>query len=330
MKAIVYYEFGSSDVLRLEDIDKPVAGENQVLVKVRAAALNPADRHLMKGMSSLARMLFKVPKPSIAAPGRPGRDVAGEVEAVGRSVTQFKPGDEVFGCALGAFAEYVCGSESKLVTKPANVTFEDAASAPVAAFTALQGLRDKGHIRAGQKVLVNGASGGVGTYAVQIAKSYGAEVTAVCSTKNLDLVRSIGADHVIDYTKEDFTKGGARYDLVFDCVWTKSLSASRRILNPGAVYVIVGGPVTGMVRFFSRLAQAVVLSKFAREKIVVFMAKSNQEDLAVIRDLMESGKVKAVIDRRYPLCDVPDAVRYLDEGHARGKIIIAIDDGNAG
>jgi NADPH:quinone reductase-like Zn-dependent oxidoreductase len=247
------------------------------------------------------------------------------VEAVGANVTRFKSGDEVFGVCPGGLAEYACGSESKIVMKPENVTFEEAASSPVAAFTALQGLRDHGHIQSGQKVLINGASGGVGTYAVQIAKSFGAEVTAVCRTKNVDLVRSIGADHVIDYTQQDFAETGQRYDLVFDCYWDHSLAASRRALQPNGIYVIVGGPVAkGKMGFMGRVLKARLLSAFSKQKFVMFIAKSDQKDLEITRELMQSGKLKPVIDRRYPLSEVPEAMRYLEEGHARGKIIIDI------
>lgn len=323
MKAIVYYESGSPDVLQLAEIEKPVPGDNQVLIKVRAAALNPLDRHLLKKSPALFRLAFRLPQPSEANPGRPGRDVAGEVEAIGKDMTEFKPGDEVFGVALGACAEYACGS--KVVLKPANVSFEEAASTPVAVFTAFQGLRDHGQIQPGSKVLINGAAGGVGTFAVQIAKSYGAEVTGVCSTGNVEMVRSIGADHVIDYTQEDFAESGQRYDLVLDCVWTHSIAASRRALEPNGRYVIVGGPVSGgMGGFVARALAAKVRSAFGSQKFVLFMAKSNKEDLALIGELMANGKVKPVIDRRYSLSEVPDAVRYLELGHARGKVIINV------
>ncbi|MBS1717557.1 MAG: NAD(P)-dependent alcohol dehydrogenase [Armatimonadetes bacterium] len=325
MKAIVHYEYGSPDVLRYEEIEKPTPGPDQVLIKVRAAALNPVDVHLMKKMPFLARKLMKLPEPGVAQPGKIGRDVAGTVEAVGANVTEFKPGDEVFGSSPGACAEYACACASELVHKPANVSFEEAAAVPVAAYTALQGLR-RGLIQSGQKVLINGASGGVGTFAVQIAKSFGAEVTGVCSTRNLELIRSIGADHVIDYTQEDFTETDNRYDLVFDCVWNHSWSACRRIVKPEGSYVIVGGPVTGpMVGFLSRLMGVTILSKFVSQNFVTFfMAKSCKEDLEVMRELMESGKVKPVIDQRFPLSDTAAAMRYLLEGHARGKVVINV------
>jgi NADPH:quinone reductase-like Zn-dependent oxidoreductase len=325
MKAIVYYEYGSAEVLRLVEIEKPTPKDNEILVKVRAAALNPADRHLMKGSSPIIRKLFKLPTVTATEPGRTGRDVAGEVEAVGKDVIEFKPGDAVFGSTVGACSEYVCGNESRFVSKPDNVSFEEAASAPVAAFTALQGLRDKGHIQAGYKVLINGASGGVGTYAVQIAKSFGAEVTGVCSTRNVELVRSIGADHVIDYAQEDFTNSGCLYDLVFDCVWTHSLSQCKRILKAQGVYVIAGGPVSkGAMRFLARVAKVSLASRFSRQKFMLFMAKASKEDLTITRELLENRKLKPIIDRCYSLAETPAAMRYLDEGHARGKIVITV------
>jgi NADPH:quinone reductase-like Zn-dependent oxidoreductase len=251
--------------------------------------------------------------------------VAGQVEAVGRNVAQFKPGDEVFGSCRGAFAEYVCASESKLAMKPDNVTFEQAASVPVAAFTALQGLRDKGHIQPGQKVLINGAAGGVGTFALQIAKWFGAEVTGVCSTRNVDLVRSIGADRVIDYTQADFTKSGQHYDLIFDTYMNHSLSACRRVLNPKGRYVLVGGPPRRwMIGILAPVIKALVLSPFVSQKFVTFIARSSKEDLIIMHDLMKAGKVKPVIDKRYSLSEVPEAIRYLEERHARGKVVITL------
>ncbi len=326
MKAIVYSNYGSPDVLKCEEIEKPTAGDDEVLIKVRAASVNPLDWRLMKGKPYSLRMLFGLRKPRIA---RPGRDVAGQVEAVGRNATQFKPGDEVFGMCKGAFAEYACTSESALVTKPDNVTFEQAASAPVAAFTALQAFRDKGQIQPGQKVLINGAAGGVGTFAVQIAKWFGADVTGVCSTRNVDMVRSIGADRVIDYTQEDFTKSGQRYDLFFDCVGNHSLSACRRLLNPKGIYIIVGGPDSRwMIGLLARPIKALVLSRFVSQKFIMFIARSSKEDLTIMRDLMATGKVTPVIDRRYRLSEVPEAIRYLEEGHARGKVVITLESNN--
>ncbi|MBZ5510775.1 MAG: NAD(P)-dependent alcohol dehydrogenase [Acidobacteriia bacterium] len=325
MKAIVYYNYGSPDVLKCEEIEKPTAGDDEVLIKVRAASVNPLDWHLMRGTPYIGRLMIGLRKPKIT---RPGVDVAGQVEAVGRNVTQFKPGDEVFGSCRGAFAEYACTSESKLAMKPDNVTFEQAASVPVAAFTALQGLRHKGRIQPGQKVLINGAAGGVGTLAVQIAKSFGADVTGVCSTRNVDMVRSIGADWVIDYTQEDFTKSGQHYDLIFDLVANHSLLACRRVLNPKGIYIAAGVLGVSMIGLLARLITAPVLSLFVSQKFVVLMARSSKEDLTIMRELMEAGKVTPVIDRRYRLSEVPEAIRYLAEGHARGKVVITLEYNN--
>jgi NADPH:quinone reductase-like Zn-dependent oxidoreductase len=262
---------------------------------------------------------------------RPGVDVAGRVEAAGPKVTRFRPGDEVFGTCRGAFAEYVCTSESSVVTKPANVTFEEAAAAPIAGYTALQALRNKGHVQPGQKVLINGASGGVGTFAVQIAKSFGADVTGVCSTRNVEMVRSIGADRVVDYTREDFTKGGQRYDVIVDNAGNHSVSEVRRALSPGGICVAVGGPWLGYVPLLTEMFKAAVSSRFSDRKMRTLLARGNPADLATLRDLMEAGKVKPVIDRRYGLSEVPEAMRYLEEGHARGKVIITVrEDENPG
>jgi NADPH:quinone reductase-like Zn-dependent oxidoreductase len=324
MKAIVYHRYGSPDVLKCEEIEKPTPGDDEVLIRVRAASVNPADWRLMRGSPYIVRMLFGLSKPSITRPGRPGADVAGQVEAVGRTVTQFKPGDEVFGSCRGAFAEYACTSESKLAVKPDNVTFEQAASVPVAALTALQGLRDKGHIQPGQKVLINGAAGGVGTFAVQIAKRFGADVTGVCSTRNVEMVRSLGADRVIDYTRDDFTRNGQRYDLILDNVGNHSLSACRRVLNPKGVLVIAGGPKKGWIVLL-RALKALVLSRFVSHKMFLFIARINTTDLTTMGELMEGGKVTPVIDRRYRLSEVPEAIRYLEEGHARGKVVITLE-----
>ncbi len=321
MKAVVYYKYGSPDVLKCEEIEKPTAGDNEVLIRVRAASVNPFDWHFMRGTPYMVRIMAGLRKPKDK---RLGVDVAGQVEAVGRNVTQFKPGDEVFGACRGAFAEYACTSESALVMKPDNVTFEQAASVPIAAFTALQGLRDKGHIQPGQKVLINGAAGGVGTFAVQIAKSFGAEVTGVCSTRNVDMVRSIGADRVIDYTQEDFTKSGQRYDLFFDCVGNHSLSACRRVLNPKGIYIVVGGPGGRWLGPLARMLKTLVLSRFVSQNLVMFLAKASKEDLTVMHELMKAGKVTPVIDKRYKLSEVPEAIRYLEEGHARGKVVITL------
>jgi NADPH:quinone reductase-like Zn-dependent oxidoreductase len=331
MKAIVYEGFGSPGILRYEEIAKPTPGDNEVLIKVRAASVNPLDWKLMKGGPLIVRILLRLGKPKIK---RPGVDVAGQVEAVGANVTRFKPGDEVFGTCIGAFAEYVTsqsalGMKSALVTKPENASFEQAASAPVASLTALQGLRDKGRIRPGQKVLINGAAGGVGTFAVQIARSFGANVTGVCGARNVEMVRSIGADRVIDYTQEDFTIGAERYDIVFDCVGNHSLSACRRVLNAKGILVIIGAPNdASMIGLLARSIGALVLSPFVSRKMTFFMARVNQEDLTIVRDLMASGKVTPVIDRIYKLSEAPEAFRYMEEGHARGKVVITLQDRN--
>ena len=332
MKAAVYRKYGPPDVVQIEDVQKPVPKDNEVLVKVHAASVNPLDWKVMSGGPYVIRTLLGLGKRKIR---RPGVDVAGRVESVGRNVTQFKPGDKVFGTCRGAFAEYVCSSESGavmksvLVAKPENVTFEQAASAPIAALTALQGLRDKGQIQTGQRVLINGAAGGVGTFAVQIAKSFGAEVTGVCSTRNVDMVRSIGADHVIDYTQEDFTKSGQRYDLFFDCVGNHPLLAGRRVLAPKGRLIMVGAPDTARLSaLLARLIGALVLSRFVSQKLVLFLAKSNKEDLTTIRELMATGKVTPVIDKCYRLSEVPEALWYLKKGHARGKVVISAEDTN--
>lgn len=326
MKAIVYRNYGSPDVLKCEEIEKPTAGDNEILIKICAASVNPLDSHLMRGKPYIRRRLFGLRKPKMT---RTGRDVAGRVEAVGRNVAQFRPGDEVFGSCIGAFAEYACTSESALVMKPENVTFEQAAAVPVAAYTALQGLRDKGKIRPGQKVLINGAAGGVGTLAVQIAKWYGAEVTGVCSIRNVNMVRSIGADHVIDYTQQDFTKRGQRYDLIFDLVRNHSLSACRRVLNPKGIFIAAGIlSVRGTFGLLAYLIKPLVLSPFVSQRLVLLMARRSKEDLTIIRELMAAGKVTPVIDRRYMLGEVPEAIRYLEEGHARGKVVIILESDN--
>ena len=323
MKAIVYHKYGSPDVLRLEEIEKPVPNDNQVLIRVRAGSVNPLDWHYMRGTPYIGRLgEMGLLKPKVT---RLGVDYAGTVESVGRNVTQFKPGDEVFGGRNGAFAEYVCVLEDRaVVLKPANLTFEQASSVPVAAVTALQGLRDKGKIQPGQKVLINGASGGVGTFAVQIAKSFGADVTGVCSTRNVDMVRSIGADQVIDYTREDFTKSGQRYDLILDCVGNHSLLECRRALKPKGKYIMVGGQAGRWIRPLDRAIRAMVLSRFVSQDIAMFLAKLNKEDLTILRDLMQAGKVTPVIDRRYGLSEVPEAIRYLEKGHAQGKAVITV------
>jgi NADPH:quinone reductase-like Zn-dependent oxidoreductase len=325
MKAIRYCEYGPPDVLKLEEVEKPVPNDNQVLVRVRAASVNPLDLTIRGPW--LIRPMTGLRKPKDT---RIGVDYAGSVEAVGKNVTQFKPGDEVFGGKNGAIAEYICALADRGITlKPANITFEQAAAVPVAALTALQGLRDKGEIQAGQKVLINGASGGVGTFAVQIAKSFGTEVTGVCSTRNVDLVRSIGADHVIDYTKEDFTKGHQRYDLIFDLVGNHSFSDRRRVLNPKGICVMAGvggaGWHDGMgMRLFGEL-NAYVRSRFVSEKFIAYIAAFNKEDVTVLAGLLQSGKVTPVIDKTYKLDQTADALRYLEQGHARGKVVVKIE-----
>ena len=320
MKAIVYHSYGSPDVLKCEEIEKPAPKDNEVLVKVRAASLNPLDWRLMKGQPSALRIFFGLRGPRF---GQPGVDVAGAVESVGKNVTRFKPGDEVFGACRGACAEYASAPESRLAVKPSNVTFEQAASVNVAALTALQGLRDKGSLQSAQKVLINGAAGGVGTFAVQIAKWLGAQVTGVCSTRNLEMVRSIGADRVIDYTREDFTKSGQRYDVILDNVANHPLSAIRRVLNPKGRYIMVGAPHSpSMIELLGGLLKPLMLSLFVSQKLSFFIAKPNKEDMTMIGELISSGKVTPVIDRRYRLSEVPEAMRYLEEGHARGKVVI--------
>ena len=328
MKAITHCEYGNPDVLKVEQLEKPVPNDNQLLVRVHAASVNPLDLTI-RGMLVL-RPLTGLRKPKDT---RLGVDYAGTVEAVGKNVTNFKPGDEVFGGKTGALAEYVCVLANRNVAlKPANMTFEQAASVPVAAITALQGLRDKGKIQPGQKVLVNGASGGVGTFAVQIAKSFGAEVTGVCSTRNVDLVRSIGADHVIDYTKEDFTNGAQRYDLIFDLVGNHSFSERRQILNPNGICVMAGiggaGWRDGFVKRLLGELNAYVRSRFVTQKFIAYIAEFNQKDMRLLGDLMQSGKMTPVIDRTYKLSETADALRYLEQGHARGKIVIDIASPN--
>jgi NADPH:quinone reductase-like Zn-dependent oxidoreductase len=322
MKAIVYDKYGSPDVLELKEIDKPAVGDDQVLIRVRAASVNPLDWHFMRGRPFFLRIKAGLRKPKVI---RLGVDAAGTVESVGGNVTRFHPGDEVFGGCTGAFAEYACASEKALAPKPANLTFEQAAAVPIAALSALQGLRDKGRIQAGQRVLINGAAGGVGTFAVQIAKAFGAVVTGVCSTRNVDMVRSIGADHVVDYTQEDFTRNGQRYDLILDSVGNHSLSAFRRALTAKGTLVMVGGPDKGRwIGPMAGMLKVVVLSRFVSQKLLPFLAKRSHEDLVFLKDLLETGKVTPVIDRRHPLSDVPEAIRYLEEGHARGKVVITV------
>jgi len=327
MKAIRYYRYGPPDVLQLADVERPGIGDDEVLVRVRAASVNPLDWHFMRGAPYLVRLLAGLSRPKASAT-RLGADMAGSVEAVGGNVTGFRPGDEVFGGLedRGTLAEYVAiRHDGAVLAKPPGLTFEQAASVPVAAFTALQALRDHGKIRAGQKVLVNGASGGVGTFTVQIAKAFGAEVTGVCSTRNTDMVASIGADQVIDYTREDFTRAGRRYDLLLDIAGNRSLSQTRRVLVPKGVLVAVGGPDKGRwVGPLGRSVRMALWSPAVSQRMVFFLAHQTKEDLAVLRELLETGKITPVIDQTYPLSDAAAAISYLEQGHARGKIVITM------
>jgi NADPH:quinone reductase-like Zn-dependent oxidoreductase len=321
MKAIVCTNYGSPDVLQLKDVEKPTPKENQVLVKVHAASVNAGDWREMRANPFLVRLMGG----GLLRPKDPrfGSDVAGRVEAVGEDVKQFRPGDDVFGCAHGSFAEYVPAREAYLSLKPTNRSFEESAAVPVAALTALQGLRDAGGIRSGQEVLIQGASGGVGTFAVQLAKELGAEVTAVCSTRNLDMARSIGADHVIDYTKEDFTRNRQRYDLILAVNGYHSLSAYKRALNPQGVYVCAGGT---MPQFFQAMLLGSVMSRNGDKKMgSMGIAKVNQKDLVYLAELLEAGKIVPLIDRSYPLSEVPEAIRYVEETHAQGKVVITVE-----
>jgi NADPH:quinone reductase-like Zn-dependent oxidoreductase len=324
MKAIVYTKYGPPDVLQLKEVEKPAPKDNEVLIKVHAAAANYADWALLTGKPFLVRLMTGAilkPRNTIL-----GADIAGRVESVGRNVKQFQPGDEVFGdiseCGWGGFAEYVCASENALVLKPANISFEKAAAVPFAAVTALQGIRDKGKIQPGQKVLINGGSGGVGTFAVQIAKSFGAEVTAVCSTRNLDMARSIGADQVIDYTQEDFSQNGQRYDLIIGANGYHSLSDYRRALRPKGIYVCTGGSMT---QVFQAMLLGPWISMIGSKKMRILAMKPNKDDLVYMKGLLEAGTVVPVIDGRYTLSEVPEALRYLGEGHAKGKIVITLE-----
>ncbi len=323
MKAIVYTQYGPPDVLQLREVAKPVPKDNQVLVKVQAASANALDFRRFTSTSILGRFLDGVLLKAINTVL--GADIAGRVEAVGAAVKQFQPGDEVFGegtGAKGAFAEYACADENELALKPANLSFEAAAAVPVAAVTALQGLRDKGQIQRGQKVLIHGASGGVGTFAVQIAKSFGAEVTAVCSTRNLDMARSIGADHVIDYTQENFSRNGRRYDLILAVNGNHSIRDYTRALSKSGIAVVLGG---SLAQFFQGVLLGPLVSRLGRKKVRSFIARMNQSDLVFIKELLEAGKIVPVIDRYYPLSGTAEAIRYLAEGHARGKVVITVD-----
>ena len=331
IKAYFYRDYGSPDVLRLEEIEKPVPADDQVLVKVRAASVNPLDWHYMEGTPYIVRLMeFGLLKPKVP---RLGVDMAGQVEAVGKNVTQFKPGDEVFGQKFGAFGEYVSVREDRaLVIKPPGVTFEQAAALPVAAITALQGLRDKGKVKPGQKVLINGASGGVGTFAVQLAKTMGAEVTGVCSGRNVDLVKSLGADHVIDYTKEDYTRNGQRYDVMLDNVANHSFSENIHVLTPQGKYVLIGGGGPEDQGFIGPLIlpiKAALMKRFVTQEVGFMVADVTKADLTFLADLVQTGKLKVVIDKTYPLSQLPEAMRYLETGRARGKVVITVGDDNA-
>jgi NADPH:quinone reductase-like Zn-dependent oxidoreductase len=328
MKAIVQDRYGSTDVLELRDVDQPAPADNEVLVKVHAAAVNARDWHLMRGDPYIVRVMDpgtfgrRGPKVTIR-----GTDFAGRVESVGRAVTRFRPGDDVFGEADGAFAEYVCAKDDSVDQKPSNLTFEQAAAIPLAGNTALIGLRDVAEVQPGQRVLVNGASGGVGTFAVQIARSYGAVVTGVCSTKNVDLVRSIGASHVIDYTREDFTRTGQRYDVVLDLVGNRSLTGLRRALTPEGMLVLSGGGVSrggSLVGPLGLFIRAQLMKRFVRHRLRVLSVKMSQQNLATLRQLAEAGTVSPVIDRAYPFAEAAEAIRYLEVEHARAKVVITV------
>jgi NADPH:quinone reductase-like Zn-dependent oxidoreductase len=319
MKAIVYSAYGSADVLKLVDIEKPTPTDDEVLIKIHAASVNAPDWRILSGRPYVMRLMFGLRKPKI----RPGTDVAGVVEAVGKNVTQFKPGDAVFGVCRGAFAEYGCTKESRLVMKPENVTFEESAAVPVCGLTALQGLRDKGHLQPGQRVLINGASGGVGTFTVQIAKALGANVTAVCSTANVEMVRSLGADRVIDYTQADFTEQPEIYDLILDNAGNHAFADYGRILKPDGICAIAGAPhkmtTLGLLK---HMLAPIYLSRTGSQKFMTFIAKVNQADLVTLAQMMADGKLTPAIDRRYPLDQTAEALRYVDTGHARAKVVI--------
>ncbi|MFF2518362.1 NAD(P)-dependent alcohol dehydrogenase [Streptomyces sp. NPDC058086] len=324
MKVIAQDRYGSPDVLELREVAKPVVADHEVLVRVHAAAVNARDWHLMRGDPYLARLVLGLsgPKTKIR-----GTDFAGRVEAVGRNVKRFRPGDEVFGEVDGAFAEYVCAQDNVVEPKPACLSFEQAAAVPLAGNTALMGLRDLGRVQPGQQVLVNGASGGVGTFAVQIAKVFGAEVTGVCSTRSMELVRSMGADHLIDYTREDFTRNGQRYDVVFDLVGNHSLTECRRALTPTGRLVLSGGGVSeggSLIGPMGLILKGQVMSHFVRHQLLILTATPSKENLATLRELAESGKLTPVIDRTYPLSEVPEAIRYLEVEHARSKVVITV------
>ncbi len=320
MKAIVCAKYGPPEVLQLQEVEKPTPKDDEVLVEVHASTVNYPDLGLVRGRPFLARLWFGLLKPKFKIPGG---DIAGRVEAVGRNVKLFQPGDEVFGFGFGAFAEYACVPENALALKPANVTFEEAAAVAQAALVALHGLRDKGQIQQGQKVLIYGASGGIGSFAVQLAKSFGAEVTGVCSTRNLDMVRSIGADHVIDYTKEDFTTNGLRYDLILATAGYRSIFDYKRALSPRGIYAATGG---ALAQTFEAMLLGPLISMTGTKKLSnsSSVGKQNQKDLVFMKELLEADKVKPVIDRCYPLSEVSEALRYYEAGHARGKVVITV------
>lgn len=320
MKAIVQDVYGSPDVLELRDVDRPVVTDDDVLVRVHAAAVNAADWHFMRGLPYVARLAFGLSKPKARVRGT---DMAGRIEAVGKNVKRLQPGDEVFGSCRGAFAEYVCATENRFVRKPAGATFEQAAAIPIAGCTALGALRDVRKVQPGQKVLINGAGGGVGTFAVQIAKSFGADVTGVTSTRNMDLVRSLGADKVIDYSQDDFTRKGERYDLILD-IGDRSLSDCRRALVPEGTLVLVGGSAGRWVDGLARVVTARMLSAFVRQKVAPFLARVTNDNMVALKELVEAGKLSPVIDRTYPLSQTAEAIRYLEEGLVRGKVAITV------
>ena len=325
MKAITYCDYGSPDVLRVEEIEKPTPTDDQVLIRVRAASINPYDWHFLEGTPYVMRLESGLRKPKKR---QLGVDYAGVVEAVGKRVTELKPGDEVFGGKQGALAEYVCARANRAVRKPPGVSFEQAASLPIAATTALQGLRDSGKLKPGQDVLINGASGGVGTFAVQLGKDFGAHVTAICSTRNMELVRSLGAEQVVDYTKEDFTNSPKRYDLILDNVGTQPLTSFRRVLKPNGICVLIGGGGPDEGRWIgplSRPLKAKLMSPFMSQNFAMMLADINPKDLSILANLVQTGKVRPVIDRTYKLAEIPEAIRYLEKGHARGKVIITIE-----
>ena len=327
MKAILRHDYGPPEVLRFEEVAKPAPGDGEVLIRVFAASLNPLDWHFMRGSPSVVRAFSGLRRPKVATLGA---DVAGRVEAIGRGVTRFRPGDEVYGAGRGTLAEYASVPESKLAPKPSNLSFEQAAAVPVAGCTALQALRERGRIQAGQKVLVNGAAGGVGTFAVQIARASGAEVTGVCSARNAGMVRSIGAERLVDYACEDFTAGGGRWDLIVDCIANHPSPAVRRVLSPTGIHVVVGGSGAGWAGGLALDLLRIVRSRFASQKYVVMLARIDVESLVALTDLIEAGEVAPVLDRSMALRDAAEGIRYLEEGHARGKVVVTVEERGAG